>query len=399
MAPALQSAAPMPPPAPPAPATLRPAQALLHPLWLAALVLHVVNDHVLKGAGILPGVVTGKLSDVAILLTTPTVLAVLLGVRSERAWRACHAAMGALFVALEYSDAFTAIFRSFIALFGFGWVTWRDWTDLLVLPTLFVSAQLFGRAARRSNLGGERARSALPTWRRFAELALVGAASLASLATSSVACPENVIDPDVDGDGVRWSADCDDRDPERYPGAVEIVGDGIDQDCDGVDLDGRGLACSTRTWPVVTVEAPSLVAIDGPVLEAQSSCTARSGSMRAVQVFVPAFDAPIARLRVFAEGDGELGISALRDCREAASELACVDASAVPLELIVDASGYVDVLLQGTPGTVTIRIEVEPLLCGDGLVVEPEQCDDGNLVGGDGCNPLCELEPGFGGGA
>ena len=43
--------------------TLFSERALLHPLWVAALVLLVVNDHLLKGAGLVPGVVTGKLSD------------------------------------------------------------------------------------------------------------------------------------------------------------------------------------------------------------------------------------------------------------------------------------------------------------------------------------------------
>ena len=57
---------------------------------------------------------------------------------------------------------------------------------------------------------------------------------------------------DTDGDGVAGSyrcdhrstcvenankpaLDCDDNDPVRYPGAQDIDGDGIDQNCDGVD--------------------------------------------------------------------------------------------------------------------------------------------------------------------
>ena len=48
---------------------------------------------------------------------------------------------------------------------------------------------------------------------------------------------------DTDGDGVHDGADCAPEDPTRYPGAEDIPYDGIDQDCDGLDLtdaDGDG---------------------------------------------------------------------------------------------------------------------------------------------------------------
>ncbi|MEK7529613.1 MAG: putative metal-binding motif-containing protein, partial [Patescibacteria group bacterium] len=50
---------------------------------------------------------------------------------------------------------------------------------------------------------------------------------------------------DGDGDGAFADADCDDANPLRFPGALEVPYDGIDQDCNGsdlVDVDGDGFA-------------------------------------------------------------------------------------------------------------------------------------------------------------
>jgi MYXO-CTERM domain-containing protein len=40
---------------------------------------------------------------------------------------------------------------------------------------------------------------------------------------------------DADGDGVPSDLDCDDARDDVYPGAPEVCGDGVDQDCDGRD--------------------------------------------------------------------------------------------------------------------------------------------------------------------
>lgn len=61
----------------------RRSSGLLHPVALAALVLLVANDHVLKAR--YPGWLTGKLSDVAGMIVFPLVLAVLVRIVHRRA--------------------------------------------------------------------------------------------------------------------------------------------------------------------------------------------------------------------------------------------------------------------------------------------------------------------------
>jgi hypothetical protein len=50
------------------------------------------------------------------------------------------------------------------------------------------------------------------------------------------ACPGSLEDADGDGftSALYLGEDCDDFDPDRYPGAPEDCGDGLDQDCDGL---------------------------------------------------------------------------------------------------------------------------------------------------------------------
>ncbi len=99
---------------------------------------------------------------------------------------------------------------------------------------------------------------AWPPWVRALARAAAGGAALVTLMAcyglppgyyrapppTADACPGN----DADKDGVCAPADCDDHDPAVYPGAADPDGDGIDQNCDGVD--------GWRDPGVVAVPAP-----------------------------------------------------------------------------------------------------------------------------------------------
>ncbi|MGM0555575.1 MAG: hypothetical protein ACQEVA_04260 [Myxococcota bacterium] len=61
-----------------------PLALLTHPWVLAAVAITAVNDHLFKGAGWLPDVLTGKLSDVSGLFFFPIVLAVVLSLLARR---------------------------------------------------------------------------------------------------------------------------------------------------------------------------------------------------------------------------------------------------------------------------------------------------------------------------
>lgn len=153
-----------------------PRRALLHPLWLAPLALLGVNDHLLKGAQILPDTITGKLSDVAGLLVAPLLLAALLRIRSRRGWIAAHAVVGAIFAGIQVSAVAAAAWAGLMATVAFAWVITPDPTDLLALPALLLSAWLFPRVASRSTTGHLRS---------SAQLAVGGAGLLLCAATGT----------------------------------------------------------------------------------------------------------------------------------------------------------------------------------------------------------------------
>jgi hypothetical protein len=143
----------------------------VHPVTLAAVVLLLVNDWVLKphlGHAPAAGLVTGKLSDLAGLVFAPVVLsaavglvlhaAARLGARvdpslSRRRLLACTAATGAVFAAVKLDPAAGRALAALIAALGRPAAIAPDRTDLACLPALAIALWIGRDELRRVPLG------------------------------------------------------------------------------------------------------------------------------------------------------------------------------------------------------------------------------------------------------
>lgn len=109
---------------------------LAHPLFWAALALLLINDHVLKQAHLLPGAVTGKLSDFAGMLVAPALMVTLLRVRGRLGRLAVFTGVAGLFVALKLSRPLADVVEAVTAYTPLPWRLWCDPTDLVALVVL-----------------------------------------------------------------------------------------------------------------------------------------------------------------------------------------------------------------------------------------------------------------------
>ena len=106
---------------------------LRHPIWWLSLGILVLNDHFLKGSGLIPDLLTGKISDFAGLVVAPVVLAAVLGLRSRRAfWLATIVALGG-FASLQLSQPLANALVALGSSLGFAWRFWSDPTDIIGL--------------------------------------------------------------------------------------------------------------------------------------------------------------------------------------------------------------------------------------------------------------------------
>lgn len=126
-----------------------PARSFAHPAWWLALALLVANDHLFKGAGVLPPWLTGKLSDFAGMLVAPAVLAALLRTRTRRGFAAAHLAIGGWFAAVNLVPAAARAWEGLFAATPFPWRITVDPTDLVALPALALGFALYAAWCER----------------------------------------------------------------------------------------------------------------------------------------------------------------------------------------------------------------------------------------------------------
>jgi hypothetical protein len=163
-------------------------------VFVGALAVLLVNDHVLKGAGLLPGWLTGKLSDVAGLVVAPWLLARVLRAKTASA-RLAAFALGALpFVAINASPAaaraFDAVWNAVFGWSGLHAMTVCDPTDLVAVAVLPLTWRLVAQAGRHSGGCSVPRGASRGSWLGWRERALVAVATLGCVATSPGPVPD-----------------------------------------------------------------------------------------------------------------------------------------------------------------------------------------------------------------
>ena len=116
-----------------------------HSLFWAALALLLLNDHVLKGAHVLPGLLTGKLSDFAGMIVAPVVLAALFRVRGRTGRMTVLAGVAAVFAAVKLSRPMADALELLTTYTPLPWRMWCDPTDLVALSVLPLTWWLMAR--------------------------------------------------------------------------------------------------------------------------------------------------------------------------------------------------------------------------------------------------------------
>jgi cysteine-rich repeat protein len=381
---------------------IEPARALVHPVWILSLGLLVLNDHFLKGSGLLPGWLTGKLSDLAGLIVAPVLLAAMVRARTRRAIVIVHAVVGLGYAGLEVSSSLTAVADSIYRLAGFSWHSTRDLTDLLALAVLPLAYLLTVRGS-----AGDWSRT------RRSAVRLLGTAGLLACTASSgqlVEQPPPCGGPDCDADGSSVPEDCNDFDPNIGPGrgcpalaGEDVCDDGMDNDGDFLidcDDDDCNLACADIDAVcslAKELQLDEVALLQGSTLVGSSVTEGSCVGADSPEIIFRGY----AKVGVLTLGvPAGHGIHVRADCPDEYTELACVagdGAGGDLLEITVGAEQALSIVVEAIDpfqaGPFEVPVSFSPLDCGDAERGNTEECDDGNKASGDGCSAVCTAEP------
>lgn len=237
---------------------LRPTRSLSHPLWLSALLVLIVNDHLLKGSS-LPSLLTGKLSDFAGPIVAAALLAVALRVRSRRGWIFAHLATATGFSAINLFPAAARWVEQVSASTPFPWAITVDSTDLIGLVALPLSFVVLGRGIRSESV-------VTIAWRTWTRRISVPVSAVACMATSA---PQGPIDeePPIFPQELGAIAIGNDTDEARLV-RVRSLNDTVAFDCDEVLANpshtlSRALFGAADTWLLEARRALSLQNYEG----------------------------------------------------------------------------------------------------------------------------------------
>ncbi len=112
------------------------AYSLISPLFLFLVIVMVINDHVLKGGGLLHQGVTGKLSDFAFIFFVPIVVAYIFRVKTTRGLIISYLTVGGSFVAININSHCSQLVESIFAMAFIPLYLWPDPTDLIALTMI-----------------------------------------------------------------------------------------------------------------------------------------------------------------------------------------------------------------------------------------------------------------------
>lgn len=165
---------------------------------------------------------------------------------------------------------------------------------------------------------------------------------------------------DFDGDGYPSDIDCDDYDPEVNPGAEEILGDDMDNDCDGL-IDEETEICDDG----MDNDADGLTDCEDPDCAGQCGSEDTDGDGIYDEFDNCPYDHNSEQEDMDDDGVGDI-------CDN------CIDTPNSDQE-DTDGNGIGDACDETSE-------------CGNMTLEAGEECDDGNLEPGDGCDSYCALE-------